>query len=121
VIENQKGSFNVVPDTQKASQYGWMEISVGSPTNAPIKLVGINEADDDCIMFIDWRGIKFYSNGSFQKRKSPDGKEYFEIRATSGYSYIVDICLFGELVVQRPSYCGILYGVNVAAAEGVVA
>jgi hypothetical protein len=121
VIESQKGGFNVVPDSQKASQYGWMEISVGSPTKAPIKLVGINEADDDAIMFVDWRGIKFYSNGGFQKRKSPDGKEYFEIRATTGYSYIVDICLFGELVVQRPSYCGILFNVDVPAAEGVVA
>jgi len=121
VIESQKGGFNVVAGSEKASQYGWMEISVGSPTKSPIKLVGINEADDDVIMFIDWRGIKFYSNGGFQKRKSPDGKEYFELRAQTGYSYIVDICLFGELVVQRPSYCGILYGIDIVAAEGDVA
>jgi hypothetical protein len=121
VIEAQKGAFNVVPDSQKASQYGWMEIQVGSPTKAPIKLVGIQEADDDCIMFIDWRAIKFYSNGFFQKRKSPDGEEFFQIRDTTGYSYIIDMCLFGELVVQRPSYCGILFNVNVPAAEGIVA
>lgn len=121
IIEAQKGSFNVVADSQKASQYGWMEIMVGSPTATPIKLVGINEANDDTIMFIDWRGIKFYSNGFFQKRQSPDGQEYFQIRDTTGYSYILDICLFGELVVQRPSYCGILFNVNVKAAEGIVA
>lgn len=121
VIEAQKGGFNVTPGSQKASQYGWMEITVGSPTKGALKLVGINEADDDTIMFIDWRGIKFYSNGFFQKAKSPDGNEYFTIRAETGYAYLIDICLFGELVVQRPSYCGIIFGVDIPAAEGEVA
>jgi len=121
VIEAQKGGFNVSPGSQKASQYGWMEIMVGSPTKGALKLVGINEANDDTIMFIDWRGIKFYSNGFFQKAKSPDGNEYFTIRAETGYAYLIDICLFGELVVQRPSYCGIIYGVDIPAAEGEVA
>jgi hypothetical protein len=121
VIENQKGSFNVVPNSQKASEYGWMEIMVGSPTHGMIKLVGIQEADDDVIMFIDWRAIKLYTNGFFQKRKSPDGNEYFEIRATTGFKYIVDICLLGELVLQRPSYCGIIHSIDIAEAEGEVA
>lgn len=114
VIEASKGSFNVKPGSQKASQYGWMEIEVGSVTNGMLKLVGVQEADDDVIMFIDWRAIKFYSNGFFKKRIAPDGKEYFEVRNTTGYQYIVDICCFGELVVQRPSYCGILYGISIA-------
>jgi hypothetical protein len=118
IIEAQKGSFNVIPESKKASQYGWMEITVGSVTGMPLKLVGIQEADDDVIMLVDWRGIKFYSNGFFQKRKGPNGNEYFEVRETTGYSYIVDVCLFGELVVQRPSYCGIIYNIDVAAAEG---
>jgi hypothetical protein len=112
-IENSKGSFNVVPGSSKASQYGWMEIQIGSVTKGMLKLVGIQEADDDIIMFIDWRAVKFYSNGFFQKRKGPNGNEYFEVRATTGYQYLVDICCFGELVVQRPSYCGILYSVSI--------
>lgn len=112
VIEASKGAFNVQPGSQKASQYGWTEIVVGSVTKGGLKLVGVQEADDDIIMFIDWRALKFHSNGFFRKRKSPDGIEYFEQRATSGYSYIVDICCFGELVVSRPSYCGILYGIS---------
>jgi len=114
VIESSKGAFNVSPGSQKATQYGWMEIQVGSVTKGMLKLVGIQEADDDTIMFIDWRAIKFYSNGFFRKRVAPDGKEYFEQRATTGYTYIVDVCCFGELIVQRPSYCGILYGVSIA-------
>ena len=112
VIEASKGAYNVVPGSQRASQYGWTEIEVGSVTKGALKLVAVQEADDDIIMFLDWRALKFYSNGFFRKRMSPDGIEYFEIRNTSGYQYIVDMCLFGELVVQRPSYCGIMYGIS---------
>lgn len=111
-IEASKGAFNVQVGSQKATQYGWMEIVVGSVAKGSLKLVGVQEMDDDIIMFLDWRALKFYSNGFFRKRKSPDGIEYFEVRATSGYSYIVDICLFGDLIVQRPSYCGILYSIS---------
>lgn len=113
VIEASKGAYNVQPGSQKASQYGWTEISIGSVTNQALKFVGVQEMDDDIIMFIDWRGWKFYSNGFFRKRKSPDGIEYFETRATTGYQYIVDVCLFGDLVCLRPSYQGILYGVSI--------
>jgi hypothetical protein len=112
VIESSKGAFNVVPDTNKASQFGWTEITVGSVTKGALSLVGVQEADDDIIIFIDWRALKFYSNGFFRKRKAPDGVEYFQIRNTSGYQYIIDVCLFGELVVLRPSYCGILYSIS---------
>ena len=115
VVEASKGAYNVVAGSQKASQYGWTEISIGSVTNQALKFVGVQECDNDVIMFIDWRGLKFYSNGFFRKRKSPDGIEYFEERATSGYSYIIDICLFGDLVVHRPSYMGIMFGINIPA------
>ena len=112
IVEASKGAFNVVADSKKASQYGWTEIMIGSVTSQPLKFIGIQEMDDDIIIFLDWRALKFYSNGFFRKRKSPDGIEYFEVRATSGFQYIVDVCLFGELVLQRPSYCGIMYGIS---------
>lgn len=112
VIESSKGAFNVVPNSTRTTQYGWTEIEVGSVTKGALKLIGVQEADDDIIMLIDWRALCFYSNGFFRKRMSPDGVEYFEQRATTGYTYIVDMCLFGDLVVQRPSYCGILYAIS---------
>lgn len=112
IVEASKGAYNVVPDSKKASQYGWTEIQVGSVTNQPLKFVGIQEMDDDIVIFMDWRAAKFYSNGFFRKRKSPDGIEYFEVRATTGFQYIVDVCLFGEFVLNRPSYCGIMYGIS---------
>lgn len=113
VIEASKGAYNVQPGSQKASQYGWTEIMIGSVTSQMLKFVGVQEMDDDIIMLLDWRGWKFYSNGFFRKRKSPDGIEYFETRATTGYQYIVDVCLFGDLVCLRPSYQGILFGVSI--------
>jgi hypothetical protein len=112
VIEASKGAFNVKPGSQSASQYGWMEIEVGSVTKGGLKLVAVQEADDDVIFFLDWRALKFYSNGFFRKRKSPEGQEFFEVRATTGYQYIVDMCLFGEMVVIRPSYCGVMYSIS---------
>lgn len=115
VVEASKGAYNVKVGSQKASQYGWTEIEIGSVTNQSLKFVGVQEMDDDIIMYLDWRGLKFYSNGSFRKNKSPDGNEYYVIRATTGYQYIIDICLFGDIVVDRPSYMGIMYGIAIPA------
>lgn len=112
IVEASKGAYNVVPNSKKTSQYGWTEIRIGSVTNQELKFVGIQEMDNDIIIYMDWRALKFYSNGFFRKRKSPDGIEYFEVRATTGFQYIVDVCLFGELVLQRPSYCGIMYSIS---------
>lgn len=112
IVEASKGAYNVKPGSKSASQYGWTEITIGSVTNQELKFVGVQEMDDDIVIYLDWRAIKFYSNGFFRKRKSPDGIEYFEVRATTGYQYIVDICLFGDLVVYRPSYCGIVFGIT---------
>jgi hypothetical protein len=114
IIEASKGAFNVVANTKKTSQYGWTEIKVGSVTSTELTLVGVQEMADTVIMYLDMRSLKFYSNGFFKKRKSPDGIEYFEIRATTGFQYIVDICLFGDLVCNRPSYNGIMYNISIA-------
>lgn len=110
--EISKGAFDVIPNSGKAKPYAWKEITIGSSRGDMLKLVGLHEMDDDWIGVIDWRGIKFHSNGFFRKRQAPDGKEYFEQRATTGYSYLVDICLFGEFVVNRPSYQGIIHSIN---------
>ena len=114
VVEASKGAYNVKPGSQKAVQYGWTEISIGSVTNQELKFVGVQEMDDDIVIYMDWRGLKFYSNGFFRKRKSPDGIEYFEVRAQTGFQYIIDVCLFGDLVVHRPSYMGIMYGISIS-------
>lgn len=110
-LELQKGSFRVVEDP-KESLYGWMEMKIANVTGQVVKFVGIQEMDDDIIPLMDWRSITFRSNGYFKKRISPDGREYFEIRASDGYKYIVDCCLFGEMEYKKPGHSAIFYGIN---------
>jgi hypothetical protein len=110
-IEVQKGSFKVTPTSQKASIYGWTEIELVG-VKGSFTIVGIQEMDDDVIMFLSMNAFTFRSNGMFRKRTAPDGKQYYEIRSTTGYSYLLDVCLFGELEVTMPSACAIVHGIN---------
>lgn len=111
LLETQKGPFNVVPNSRKASVYGWDTVEVGSVSGQVLKLVGIQEMDNDAIMYLDWSGITFYSNGFFKRRTAPDGKQYFEVRSTSGYAYLLDTCLFGDIVVHAPAKMAIMHSI----------
>lgn len=110
-IEAQKGAFNVKPGSSKASEYGWDELEVGGFAGT-VKLIAVQEMDDDVIYFLDMKTIKFYTNGGIRRRKSPDGIEFYTTRATTGYTYIVDHCLFGDLVLLEPMKNGIMYGIT---------
>jgi len=110
LLETNKGAYHIDQTGTRVNVYGWTEIDI-TGVKGGLTVVGIQEMNDDSIYFLDMRALKFYSNGFFRKRVSPDGIEYFEPRATTGYTYIVDTCLFGDLVLLRPSYCGILYGI----------
>jgi hypothetical protein len=101
-----------VVESPKESLYGWMEMSIANVTGRVTKMVGIQEMDDDIIPLVDWRSITFRSNGYFKKRISPDGREYFEVRNTSGYQYIVDCCLFGEMEYKKPGHSAILHTID---------
>lgn len=112
LIENSKGAYKVTPTTEKASLYGWTEIEIVG-VKGQLKVVGIQEIDDDIIMMIDWRALKFHSNGMFRKVRDPDsGSEYYKIRGESGYQYILDMYLFGDFILSRPSYCGIIHSID---------
>lgn len=115
LIEVQKGGFKVAPDSEKASQYGWLEIMITSVTGTRLKFVGIQEWPDDVIAFMDWRAVKFHTNEMFRKNTSPDGNQYYVVRdptaGTGGYKYICDVCLYGELVVNKPGHCGIMHSI----------
>lgn len=111
-IETQKGGFKTSVNSTTANQYGWTEIKITS-VKGELTLVGIQEMDDDIVPMIDWTALKFYSNGFFQKRKDPEnGNEFFPVRNTTGFQYIVDIALMGDLVVLAPSRCGIIFGIS---------
>lgn len=113
-LEVGKGGFHQDQKSTKTSVYGWTEVVVFGPAGS-LKIVVLKEIDDDVIFFLDMRpsAIKMYSNGGVRKRVAPDGKEYFESRdATAGYSYVIDVAFMGDLVVQRPSSMGCLYGIS---------
>lgn len=109
-IETQKGGFKTTATQTNASIFGWTEIKLTS-VKGELTVVGIQEMDNDAIFIMDWSALKFYSNGFFKKRQSPDGDEFFQVRNTTGYQYLVDVCLFGDLVLLAPSRCGIIYSV----------
>lgn len=100
----------VVAKTPKISKYGWTEIEIIG-VKGSFTVVGIQEMDDDVIMFLDMSAMTFRTNGFFQKKKSPEGLEYYRIRGTTGYQLVCDICLFGEQEFRKPATCGIIYGI----------
>lgn len=110
LIETQKGPFKVTANQTKASQYGWTEIEV-TTVKGTLKIVGVVEMADTEIFLLDMSSMKYFSNGMFKKRMNPDGDQFYEVRATSGYYYLVDVSLFGDLVVHKPGNCGIIYAV----------
>jgi hypothetical protein len=111
LVQIEKGPFSVTGQA-KRSQYGWVELEIcRSTTGDTLKIAAIQEMDDDVIFFVDWDAMTFRTNGGFRKRKSPDGQEYFEERATTGYRYLVDVCLFGQMEFRKPSHCAVIYGI----------
>lgn len=102
LLETQKGPFNVVPNSRSVNVYGWDTVEIGSVSGQVLKIVAIQEMVDDLIYLLDWSSMKFYSNGLFKRRKAPDGKEYYEVRETTGYFYILDHCMFGDLACVAP-------------------
>ncbi len=114
LIENKTNgaaNWQITIEDKKASLYGWDEVVINS-VKGKLTIVGIQEWDDDVIALMDMKAMVFRSNGFFQKRKSPEGMEYFEVRNTTGYQYIIDISLFGELEINKPGHCGIIYGIS---------
>jgi hypothetical protein len=108
----EKGAYMVV-GAPKKSEYGWHEMTIASTkTGETLDIAGVQEMPDDLIFCLDWSSMKFLSNGGFRKRVDPDGKLYYTIRNTTGYQYVVDMCLFGEMKYVRPGNNGVIYGIS---------
>lgn len=111
LIETQKGGFKVSVNSTSASIFGWTEIEITS-VKGTLTIVGILEADDDVIFFVDWASMKFMTNGFFRKEQSPDGNEYFTVRNTTGYLYLLDIKLFGDMMFPKAGQNGVIFGIS---------
>jgi len=98
---------------KKASLYGWDEILL-TTIKGTLKLVMIQEWDDDVVWFRDPKSHTFRTNGYFRKRKAPDGREWFEVRSEDGYAYLIDMCLYGEMEWTKPGNNAMVYGIDPA-------
>lgn len=108
-LEAGSGSYRHVKT--EVSSFGYTEITVFG-VEGELKCVGVREMDDDIMYLMDWSAVTLHSNGFFERQVDPDGKGYYVTRATTGYKYIVDIRFFGELCVQAPCRCGIIYSIS---------
>ena len=103
-------SRDYVTSDTKANRFGWTEIQI-TGVRGSLTFVGVPEMDDDKIYIIDWDSMQLHSNEFFERRTAPDGKQFFETRASTGYQYIVDTRFYGELVVNKPSHNGVIYNI----------
>lgn len=110
LIEQGGGIHQVIASNPKITKYGWTEIQV-TGVKGGFKIVGIQEMDDDIIMFLDMSAMTFRTNGFFMKKKSPEGLEYYRIRSEDGFKLVTDICLFGEQEFRKPASCGIVHSI----------
>lgn len=109
-IEAGGGIHRVNVSNPKISKYNWTEIEVMG-VKGSFKIVGIQEMDDDVIMFLDMSAMTFRTNGYFMKKKSPEGLEYYRIRGANGFQLVCDVCLFGEQEFRKPATCGIIHSI----------
>ena len=110
-IDTQKGSFNLRAGETKASKFGYDSIEITS-VKGKLRLVAVQEMPDDLIYGLDMKSMKFFTRGYFQKEISPDGLQYFRVRNTTGYQYICDMKLFGQLVIHKPSNNFVIHSIS---------
>lgn len=115
-IENRattQANYNISIVDKKASLYGWDEVLL-TTVKGTLKLVMIQEWDDDIVWYRDPKSHTFRSNGFFKRRRNPEGHEHYELRTEDGYQYIVDHSLFGEMEWTKPGQNGMVYGIDPA-------
>lgn len=92
---------------------GYNSLSLMGPEN-DFMITAVREIADDTMFILDWDVIQFHGDQFFERKRHLNGEEYFLERATSGYSYLQDIKLVGDIICVAPSYCGIVHSINYA-------
>jgi hypothetical protein len=99
----------------KSAGYGWRSVKVLGP-DGEMNIVGVRDMAADKMFVVDWDAMKFHGNNFFERKRHVNGDEFYMTRATTGYDYIVDIKFFGDLIVNKPSHCGVVYGIPALTA-----
>lgn len=112
-LEQDKGPYKMEPGSMKVNEYGFTEINVFGPKTGAIKVVGLQEMDDDVIFGIDTGSMKFHSVKGIQKVKTPDGNLYTVNRsATTGFDFVCDLYYRGDLIVSKPHRNCVFYSIS---------
>lgn len=93
--------------------YGFSSCKITGPSGA-LKVTALREMDNDIALVVDWNSFKLAGMKFFESVKSNrSGESFFEVRETTGYSYIMDIAFYGNLIFHHPSYNGIGFGISI--------
>ena len=114
-LEAYKGQYYTEPGEANASVYAWKSITIGNKGGDVLMLSKVPELADDIIPCINCDSLLHASNGYFKFQEDPEspGKiHYYEERASTGYTYIVDIAFMGDLININPESNGIVYGIS---------
>lgn len=113
LLEQDKGPYKAVPGSTKSNEYGFTEITIFGPKAAGLKVVGMQEMDNDIIIIADPSSMKFHSVKGINKVKDPQGNLYTTNRsATTGFDFICDLYYRGDLIVSKPHRNAIFYSVS---------
>ncbi|MBX3017987.1 MAG: hypothetical protein KF767_08865 [Bdellovibrionaceae bacterium] len=111
-LEQDKGAYKMVPGSMKVSQYGFTTIEIFGPGGS-LKVVAMQEMDNDFMTFVSMDAMKIHSNGGIRKHKDPNGNAFYTVRdENDNYKYVVDLMYEGTIVVSKPYKCAIIYGIT---------
>ena len=76
-----------------------------------MRITALRDMDDDKMFIMDWSALKF-AGKHFFKKMDYNGKMFYQTRAEAGVTNIVDIKLYGDLVVTAPCNLGVIFGIS---------
>lgn len=94
---------------EKAAGYGWNSVTLVG-TEGEVKIVALREMPTDIAVIVDMKGFKFAGQALKKKMYGEAGLEYFVDRQTTGVSFVSDLCLRGDFIID-PSKWGIIHSI----------
>lgn len=98
----------------KSAGYGFSSVSLIGNEGA-VKIVALREMPDDTAYIMDMTGLKFKGMALKKKLYGENNQEYFVDRQTTGVSFVTDMVLRGDIVVQ-PQKLGCIFSIAAAAS-----
>lgn len=96
------------------ADHGFSSVKITGPDGA-LRITALREMDNDIAPIVDWNSMRLAGMRFFEPVKSPkSGDPVYEVRAASGYQYIMDVKFYGNLIFYHPSYNGIGHSISIS-------